>query len=164
MSGYILSILGIVVSGIIIDIVLPTGSVNKYIKSVYSIFVVAVLLMPLIRFINNSNGLELSYTDYELQENLLNYIYKNQVDNLEIKIEDQLSNNGFYKIDIELGFSIENNELNINSCKANLENLSISLESQHINKYEFIKKVVTEFTNLSSEEITICEWKRKKEF
>ena len=162
MSGYILSVLGIVVSGIIIDIIIPTGSMSKYIKSIYSVFVVAVLIMPLIKFLNNNNGFELIYTDYELQENLLTYIYQNKVDNLEIEIEKHFSNEGFNLIDIEIDFSIENNELIIKSCLTNLENLSISSGCEHINKYEFIKEVVTKFTNLSSEDITIREWKRKK--
>ena len=68
MSGYILSILGIVISGVFIDIIVPSGSTSKYIKSIYSIFVVAVLLMPLLKFINNSNDFEVVYKDYELQE------------------------------------------------------------------------------------------------
>ena len=158
MNGYILSILGIVIAGIIIDIILPTGTISKYIKSIYSIFVVAVLLMPLINFLNKNNGFKLNYTDYELQENLINFISTKRVDSLEINIEEHLLSEGFNSIDIEINFSIENNEILLNSCDVNLKNLEISADKQHINKYEFIKEVVTNFTNLNSEEIIFNEW------
>jgi len=158
MSGYILSVLGIVVAGVIIDIIIPSGSVSKYIKSIYSIFVVAVLLMPLIKFLNANQGFQLTYTDYELQENLINHIYTNKVSSLETEIENHLTNEGFSKIDIEIVFSIENNELVYNSCNINLKNLAITQDKQHINKYEFITDVVNSYTNLTNQEIKFNEW------
>ena len=157
MNGYILSILGIIVAGIIIDIIIPSGTINKYIKSIYSIFVVAVLLMPLMKFLNSNQGFQLSYVDYELQENLINYIFKSRVDSLETNIEEYLSGEGFAQIDIKLEYSIENNEIIYNSCHVNLQNLSITEDKQHINKYEFIKEVVNSYTNLNSWEILINE-------
>lgn len=157
MSGYILSILGIVIMGVFIDIIIPTGTISKYIKSIYSIFIVAVLLMPIIKFFNKSNALELVYKDFELQENLMLNISQRRIDNLELEIENYLTNEGFSLIDIELEFSIENNELTIKSCRANLENMSSSTDKQHINKYEFIAEVVNKFTNLKAEDIKISE-------
>lgn len=158
MIGYILSILGIVMAGIIIDLIIPSGSISKYIKSVYSIFIVAVLIMPLINFLNNNNGFNLAYKDYELQESLLTFIHKNRVESLEKTIEQNLTAHGIENVDIEIKFSLENNELNYISCKVNLINVAISADKQHINKYEFIKDVVSNFTNLSSKEIIFNEW------
>ena len=43
MTGYILSVLGIVIAGVFMDVILPSGTIAKYIKGIYSIFVVAVL-------------------------------------------------------------------------------------------------------------------------
>lgn len=158
MSGYILSILGIVVAGIIIEVIIPTGTISKYIKSVYAIFVVAVLLMPLINFLNKNHGLQLSYSDIELQQNLINYISKSRVEKTETNIEQHLSNEGFNSIDIKLNYLIENNEIVYKICEVNLTNLSISEDKQHINKYEFIKEVVISYTNLDGQEIKFDEW------
>ena len=41
MTSYILSILGIIVAGLLIDVIVPNGTISKYIKSIYSIFVVS---------------------------------------------------------------------------------------------------------------------------
>ena len=158
MNAYILSILGIVVAGVIIDIIIPSGNINKYIKSIYSIFVVAVLIMPVINLINNKNEFVINYKNYELQEDLISYMYKRQTDALEQDIEEYLSAEGFKNIDINLNFSIENNELIYKTCNVNLKDLAINADKQHINKYEFIYSVVEDYTNLTSQEIIIDEW------
>lgn len=158
MSGYILSILGIVLLGIIIDVIVPSGNINKYIKSVFSIFVVAVIVSPVVKFISNKNGIKLDYNNYELDKDLVEFIYEKRVNNEENKIETYLSDEGFNKVDINIEFSINNNELEYLSCNVNLNKLVISADKQHINKYEFIKDVVKDFTNLTEEEIVIYEW------
>ena len=162
MSGYVLSILGIVLLGVIIDVIVPSGNINKYIKSIFSIFVVAVIISPVVNFLSNKNGIKLDYDNFEMDKQLIEYIFEKRAENEENKIETYLKDNGFDGIDINLIFSINNNELAYISCTINLKNLVISADKQHINKYEFIKKSVKDFTNLTDEEIVIDEWKRKE--
>ena len=64
-----------------------------------------------------------------------------------------MSNN----IDIEVKYSTQNNEIIYNSCLVSLKNMAILEDKPHINKYEFIKEVIVDFTNLNSEEIIINE-------
>ena len=158
MSGYILSILGIVICGIIIDIVIPSGSISKYIKSIYSIFVVAVLISPVVKLLHNKNDLTIKYDEYVLNDKLLSYIYSSRVTNMEKNLTTGMEKEGFKNIDINLTFSIENNELKYNFCKVNIKNLVISPDKLHINKYEFIKNTIKDSTNLTDEEIIIDEW------
>lgn len=162
MTGYILSILGIIVAGIFVDIVIPSGSINKYIKGIYSIFVIAVILSPIMKLMTKTHDFTIKYDTVQINENLLTYIYNMRAESLETNIEKSLANEGFENVDIILTFSIENYELNYNSCKINLQNLVIHKDKQHINKYDFIKNVVKQNTNLTEEEIIINEWKRKK--
>ena len=158
MSGYVLSILGIVLLGVIIDVIIPSGNINKYIKSVFSIFVVAVIISPVVNFLSNKNGIELDYDNYEMDKQLIEYIFEKRAKNEENKIEIYFKENGLDKIDINLNYSINNNELDYISCTINLQNLVISADKQHINKYEFITKTVKDFTKLTDEEIVINEW------
>ena len=157
MSGYVLSILGIVLLGVIIDVIIPSGNISKYIKSVFSIFVVAVIISPVVNFLSNKNGIKLEYDNYEMDKQLIEYIFAKRTENEENKIEIYLKDNGFNGIDINLNYSINNNELEYISCTINLKNLVISADKQHINKYEFITKTVKDFTNLTDEEIVINE-------
>lgn len=157
MNGYLLSILGIVVAGIFIDIIIPVGTINKYIRSIYSIFVVAVLISPVVNLLNKNHKFTVVYENYEINENLLNYIHSMRATSLETNLEKTLENEGFKNIDINLTFSIENNELKYISCKVNIKNLVISPDKLHINKYEFIKETIKKITNLTDEEIIIDE-------
>lgn len=157
MSGYILSILGIVIVGVLVDIVVPSGTINKYIKSIYAIFVLAVILSPVIKFLSNTHDINVNITGYEINEDLMNYINTNKIKSLETNIENKLKDEGLDVIDIKINYSIESNELMINSCTVNMQNLVITSDKQHINKYEFIIEVVREYTNLADEEIIFYE-------
>lgn len=157
MAGYILSILGIVIAGVFIDIIIPSGTISKYIKSIYAIFVLAVIITPIIKFFNNNQGFNLQYQEYEINQNLINYIQTNKIATIENDITLELENEGLFNIDIIINYSIDNNELSINSCTINLENLVISSDNQHINKYEIIKEIVREYTNLTDEEMIFYE-------
>ncbi len=157
-NGYLLSVLGIVIAGVVIDIIIPSGEINKYIKSVYSIFVVAVLISPVIKFLSKNKDFNFQYSEYEADEKLLNFIYTRQIDQLQIRIEDELMHEGFEGVDIIIDFSINNNELVYNSCKANTKNMFIVTDKQHINSYEFIKNTVARHTGLKDEVIMVYEW------
>ena len=126
MSGYILSILGIVIVGVLVDIVVPSGTINKYIKSIYAIFVLAVILSPVIKFLSNTHDINVNITGYKINEDLMNYINTNKIKSLETNIENKLKDEGFDGIDIKINYSIESNELMINSCKVNMQNLVIT--------------------------------------
>ena len=153
MSSYILSILGIVIAGVLIEIIVPSGSINKYIKGIYSLFVVAVIITPILNLVSKQPEFKFAFNDYTVDEELFEYIGNQRANQLEENIKNSLKNEGFHGVDIMLEFSIENNTLTYKNCNVNLENLVIDSDKQHINKYEFITKVVTEQTNLTEEEI-----------
>ena len=155
MTGYILSVLGIVVAGVFIDVLLPSGTISKYIKGIYSIFVVAVLISPITKLLDKD--FKLSYTQIQTDEKLLNYIYSNRAKAQESNLEKYFEDEGFKGVDLQLEFSIEKDTLIYNACQINLKNLLISADKQHINKYEFIKSTVINATNLTEEEIKIYE-------
>ena len=157
MTGYILSILGIVVAGVFIDIIIPSGTISKYIKGIYSIFVVAVILSPIMKLMTKTHSLTIKFDNVQVQEELLTYIYNMRVSSLETNMEKALTSEGFENVDIILNFSIENDELKYNSCEINLKNLVISKDKQHINKYDFMRNVVSHNTQLTEEEIVFYE-------
>ena len=157
MSGYILTILGIVLAGILIDIIVPTGKINKYIKSIFAIFVVAVILMPVVKFIAKSDEITINYNDYEIEQNLMNYIFSSRVTAYENEIIEVLENNGLSNIDIKINYSINSNELSLNSCEVNLKNMTSSNIDSHNNRYEFIAETIKEITNLTDEVIIFYE-------
>ena len=161
MKGYILTILGVVIVGILVDVIIPSGNINKFIKSVYSVFVVMVILNPIIKFFNNHRDFDFNYNDYTISQPLLDYLNRQKVEGYKKDIISTLAEAGLDNVDITFDYSLQNDKLILNSCMVNLKKLAISGNFQHNNKYEFIIKVVQTITNLSSEEIIFDEWKKQ---
>ena len=153
MRAYLLSVFGIVLAGVILDVVLPAGSINKYIKSIYSIFVVFVLINPIFSFLKQERRFLFTYQDYQLDEKLMEYVYTKRTEAVSTQIANELKKSGITDVDINLKYSIENNELIYNSCLINLDNMTITEDKQHINIYEFITEILLQYTNLSEQEI-----------
>lgn len=156
MRGYILSILGIILIGSLIDIILPDGKINKFIKSIYAIFVLAVIINPLTRFIKSSNFLT-GITRGDLSVSASTIVYNDIIVNKEKFVESVLKNNGLAGIDIKLQYKIENDEIVVNKCTANIKNLVIDSSKRHINKYDYVRKIIKDCIGLEDEEIVIDE-------
>lgn len=157
MKAYIISILGITVCGVLIEIILPSGKINKYIRSIYSIFVVAVILNPVITFFANNKGLDIKYNDIELSSTLMNYINQQKVNSLQSSITSQLEQQGMQNIDIVFNYEQENYQIVYKSCVVNLKNLVYTDADKHISIYELITQLVEQQTNLTYEEIIFNE-------
>lgn len=53
MTGWILGIVGVVVVGVLIDVLMPEGESNKYVKGVYALIVVLVIASPVVKFLKS---------------------------------------------------------------------------------------------------------------
>lgn len=162
MKGYVLSILGIALCGVLIDVIMPSGSTSKYIKSIFSIFVVAVILNPVIDFFAKTKNLEINYNSIEVNQKLINYITNQKVEQTKKSIILDLCNQGISNVDITLNFALENNQIVYNSCFVNIKNIVYNQADKHISKYELITDVVKQHTNLNDEVIIFDEWKWKE--
>ena len=118
--------------------------------------------MPVVKFIAKSDEITINYTDYEIEQNLMDYIFSSRVTAYENEIIEVLENNGLSNIDIKINYSINSNELSLNSCEVNLKNMTSSNIEMHNNRYEFIAETIKEITNLTDEVIIFYEWQWKK--
>ena len=157
MKAYIISILGITLCGVLIDIMLPTGTTSRYIKGIFSIFVVAVVLNPVITFFANYSNMDIKYDEIEVSIKLIDYINNQKVMATQNAIKNDLDEQGAHNIDITIKFSFENNEIVYKSCLVNLQKLVYQPKDKHISKYELITNTVQQHTNLPSEVIIFDE-------
>lgn len=159
MKAYIISILGITLCGVLIDIVLPAGSTSKYIKSIYSIFVVAVILNPLITFFAKTKNINLEYNNFETSQTLIDYINTQKIKSVETTIIEELKQKGVSNIEVKINYDWQYNQLVYKSCLIDLKNMVYQPTDKHTNKYELITEVVQQHTNLSNEVIIFDEWR-----
>ena len=51
MSSYLLSLLGVILLVVLVDAILPSGNISKYISGIFAIVVMFVIISPIINFI-----------------------------------------------------------------------------------------------------------------
>lgn len=160
MTAYILSIIGVVFLGVLVDVILPEGDMNKYIKGMFGIVALFVIVSPINKILNNNINIEdvfyntsATIVDKDFLEATNNQI-KNQI---EASLETQLLNAGFKNINVELECNLSAEQFEIKKVIVDISKMVINQNMTHINKYTEIKKVVINFVDVEEENVVINE-------
>ena len=155
MQCYLISVLCIVIISVLIEIILPSGQTAKYIKGIFAIFVVYVLINPVVLFLNRDFDISkyVNETSINIDETLLKKMYENQIQMHELEIETQLEKNGYKGVKVKLNYKIVDSEIIIDKAYINLNNLVITENASNINKYQYIRQLVTTNYPLKEEEV-----------
>lgn len=166
-TGWILSVLGVAILGVLVDIILPNGEMQKYIKSIFSILVVFTLIVPLLN-INidklDINNFIYNQTSVELDQNYINSFNKQYKSLLEKNCEQLLETKGFSKVSVEIEINLENNQFEVKKVQLNLKKLVINTNEVHINKYTEMRECITNYLDIKEDMVVFYEWKKRKEF
>ena len=159
MGGYLLSILGVVILGVVIDVILPSGSTSKYISGIFAIVVMFVIISPVLTWVKSGYSIKDYFTlqDISLDEKLLYNINNAKFNELEKEIEQELSNNGYANVKVDIQFSTDATNVKISQVLVDLSNLVINENCVNINKYVYIRQVVLSKLNITKEVIVFCE-------
>lgn len=141
MRSFLLSIVGVVFLGVLVDIIYPNGKTNAFCKSVFGFFAVIVMITPIIKLINNADF------DYFIHESVVeSNIIKAQEDYYRLKIEKIISDHDIDNVVVEIEGNIDNNEYIIENILIDTSNIVLSENLENINKYEVISQaIITEF-------------------
>lgn len=157
--GWLFSIVGIVFLGVIIDVILPNGQTNKYIKAVFGFIIILVIVMPL----KNIDSFEYAFDDLfnsseiEIDENYIYNCNKQKVDKLSENIISLAETNGLLNIEVQILSNIYEYDLEITGVKIFLYNLVIDENYTHIDKYKLLQEIVQTYINIDEESIEFYE-------
>lgn len=154
-SAWVLSIVGIVILTLIVDIILPEGQTNKYIKSVFAVITVFVIALPIPSLFNGdidiggvlkneqAGVIDTAFIENLMQERaavvkdeLLKEYKTNGIDNVEVEIS--------YKDDVK--FSIEKIFINV-------KNSVIVGSDKNINIKEKVLSITINLLDISDENV-----------
>lgn len=158
-SAWILSILGIVIVGALVDLLLPSGRMNKYVKSVVAAITVLIIVLPLPGLIKNNFKFDggIMKDDTKLDESFIDYVTRAKLSYLESGLIEALNKEGIRGVTAVIKGDFKDNKINIKSVTINLQNVVIDDDLQHINKYELLEKMVTKFLNVDKGVVIINE-------
>lgn len=156
MTAWVMSIVAIVSLGVLLDILLPEGETNKYIKGIFSIITVFAIVSPITNlFVKDFDISKLFSKDNSIQinENYIKDITKDQQKQAENNILKILEKNGYSNAEVSIDFSM--NTLKIESISINLKNVVINDENKHKNIVDNITQIIISATGVKKEQVRI---------
>lgn len=159
-TSWLLSIVGIVVIGVLTDIILPEGEMQKYIKAIFSVFIVFVMISPILNIDLNKidfNKFVYNQTSVEINDEYLKNYNNSYKESLEKLCEGQLKSQGFLNVKVEISLNLSINKFEIEKVDVNLKKLVINTNDVHIDKYREIKSIIISVLGIKEDKVVISE-------
>lgn len=153
LSVYLLSIVGVVIISVVLDLIIPSGQISKYIKGIMSLVIIFVIASPLPNLVKNGFNFSMWNSNAELDEGYLETVKNQYVRTLEEQLENQLKQEGITGAVINVWGDLENGKIKITYIFVEMKNVVLSDKKAHIDKYEAIKSVLINYTGIGEEQV-----------
>lgn len=144
LSGWVLSIAGVVSLSVIVELIMPEGNLNKYIRGVFSFIIMLVIIAPLPSLVGkNFDFSNISLEgQYQLQEDYIYQmnVYKTQA--LQNDISNQIKQSGYDNVVVSVSSENYSSQFKIKAIYVELANLVINSQAQHTNIVDIEKEIL----------------------
>lgn len=157
-SAWVLSIVGIVLLTLIVDIVLPDGQTGKYIKSVLAIITVFVIASPVPSLISGDIDIGSVVSDYdaaEVDETFLQDLFDARVEILKNTLAAEFEKSGIEKVEITITYDKEEYTFGIEKILLDTTNAVSDEGDKNINIKEKVKDITTELLDVPSDAVNV---------
>ena len=157
LSSWILSILGIIIISLIVEIVLPTGKTSKLIKSILGIFSIFTIISPLKEIDFNSFDEKMFFNEIKIDSAFIQKRNEEILEEHKEEIINSLNENGYLQIKVDFDVVYLENSLKINNIFVDLREFVLKSESLNINKYTNIMAIIKNIINIEEDKIIFYE-------
>lgn len=157
-SAWVLSIACIICVSVLVELVLPSGQMNKYIKGIFSFVVLFVIISPVPKLLNmnlDGDGF-LDYGNVQVDEDYIAQINMYKLTALTESTESAIAQRGYENSIVSLEADIFSTSFKVKSANIDLSGLVITSNAQHkdiVGIREEITVLVKTLLNLSEEEV-----------
>ncbi|MBQ2713419.1 MAG: stage III sporulation protein AF [Clostridia bacterium] len=159
-SIWVLSIVGIIVLSMLVDLLLPSGSMSKFIKSIFGYLIIVVILSPVFSFFTQKNFSinDIFYSsNVQIQDGFVANVNRQFLDSVEKSIEKSCHEKGIKFVEVGIEADIFENEIEIKQISVNLKNIVITDEVKHTNIRTSIVNIIKENIKVKEEIIKFYE-------
>lgn len=156
-STWILSIAGVICLSVIIELILPDGQMNRYVKGIFSFIVILIIIAPIPKLLNQKFSFSEIF-DYNSSIEIDNdYLYQINLDKLSTtkkEIEDKILSHGYENVSVYLNCDIKDKNMIFKSVTVDLTDLVITSNAEHKNIAkirEDITKIIMSFIDIEEE-------------
>lgn len=155
MKVYILSIIGMIFLITIADMILPEGKIGSYIKSVFAIIVLLVVVEPISKIEFKNFKFSFSENQINYQEDYLNFISEFKIKALTSDFDKFLEEKGISGAKLDIIYDYVDNVFTIKKIKINLEKAVIIDNNSHIDIKESSVQAIIDFFKVDRKDIEI---------
>jgi len=159
-SQWALSICGVVILSTAVEILMPNGTVNKYIKSVLAIICMYVIISPIPKFISSGNTFSDIFFNSDqtgINYSFVQYINEKKVAQEEQDLESYLNDQGYSNVTIEIEASYVEDQIDILFVKANIKNLVIISDNKNINSNDELISLISKYMDVVKEKVLLYD-------
>lgn len=154
MTGWILSIAGVTILSVLVDLIMPNGQTAKYIKNVFAFMMILVIISPLPSLLKGNFDIGDIFQNEEIviQEDFVYQVNRDKLTALEDSINKTLEEEGLKNVIVTINADIFQIEMQIKEINVDLSDLVIDENSGHIDIEKAITDIIVE---LVGEEVII---------
>ena len=161
-SSWILSIAGICLLSVVVDLILPKGKMNKTIKNVFSYIVILIVLAPLPKLVNSNFNIEqvFDYVEFNVQGDYIYNLNQAKIDKYANIIDERITQSGIHGAIVSISANIFDTNLKIDAVYVDLYNIVINENLKNKDIKMEVLNIVKEVLNIKEECVVFYEWKR----
>lgn len=95
MSAWIISIVGVICLGVLLEIVLPEGKTSKYVKGTFSLLVIFVIILPLPKLLNGEIDLGKYEEIFKVDDSVQTTYFEKYTAGVEEQLKIELRTSGY---------------------------------------------------------------------
>ena len=159
-STWVLSIVGIIILSILVDLILPSGKTSSFIKNIFGYLIIVVILSPVFTFFTSKDFSVNDLFDKEnvqIQDGFVASVNRQFLDNAEKAIEKACEEEGFRFVEVGIEADIFENQLIINQISVNLKFVVIDDKAKNKNIKTSILDIVQDNIKIEKEIVVFYE-------
>lgn len=156
-SSWILGIAGIVLVGVLVEVLLPQGKLNKLLKSIVAVATILVIVSPLKNIDPNTLDFSKLFDPIKIDNNFVEERQKGMIISLQEEIEKNLNSNGYSNVKVKIDGVVSAEKCEIKNVFVDLENLVLLDEKLNIDKYTNIVAIIQKSIDVNKENIIFYE-------
>lgn len=154
-STWLLSVAGVSIISVIVDIVLPTGQTSKYIKAIFGFCIMLVIISPLPKLVSGNFKLDDLFVGgtIKIDEQFVYESNKRKLTYLETNIKKELENQQIFGIELSVFGDVFSKNMTIENVFVDLSGLVINENNKHINIKKAVEEAILKYVNIEKERI-----------
>ena len=158
-SSWIISVCGIVLVGVVVDVILPQKKGFHIVKTVIAIATMLIIIKPVAKIDFSNFNLNSLFSSVSVDNNFVDLRNEEKIKALSSSIQLSLDKNGYKNVAIS--FDLDSEKMLINTVFVDLSKLVLSDKNLNINKYTNIVAIVQQFVNINQGQVVFNEWRKK---